>query len=532
VSVMRASDLLVRCLKNEGVTRIFGIPGEENLEVMDSLSNSDMEFVLARHETSAAFMATIAARLTGEVEVCLSTLGPGATNMLTGIGDAFLTHAPVIALTGQVDTSQAYHPRKQYIDLVSLYGPVTKASYSIRNAERMPKVVRDGFCIARRERPGPVHIELPQDIARQDVVAGPLLRTPVHIPDADERGIAAVTTRINEAKRPLILVGQGVVRNGASSSLRDFARRANIPVIHTWMGNGVMPFDDPLSLHTVGLRTQQTSLQAFKDSDLVIAVGFDAIEFQPRYWNFGSEVVNVSACPPDMMERFEPKASAVGELPRTLDSLTRRVGRKENWAGDIKLAIEKELEAVPDDIDGIKPQRAVRAIRDSLGRKDIVVCDVGAHLLWMTNLYRTYAENTLIVSNGLISMGMGIPGAIGAKYVHPERNCVAVCGDGGAMMTIAELETAVRTGKDIVVVVFNDSSLGLIKAKQERRYGRTFGVEMRSPDMVKLAGSMGADGYRVSDEIELMEALSQALGGGTALIDVAIDGTENARLLG
>ncbi len=530
---MRSSDLLVRCLEKEGVRRIFGIPGEENLDVMDSLIDSDIDFVLTKHECSAAFMAEIAARLSGEPGVCLSTLGPGATNLVTGVADAYLCYTPLIALTGQVRVERAYPPQKQYIDLVELFRPVTKASLSIRAPQRIPTIVRGAFDTAREERPGPVHLELPEDVMRCEAKGEPL---PASLPERPEYGrgsLRHIREMIDSSTSPVILAGYGTLRAKAQEALRCFARSWNIPVLHTWMGSGILPFDDPLSLHTVGLRTHDFMRKAFEASDLVIAVGYDVMEFQPVFWNIGTRknIVYLGAAPADAAPMFSPDLQAVGHLSSMLMQLTKTVVKKADWCADLRVQLHARMAELPGDTPPVKPQLAVKAVREALGRKDIAVSDVGAHLLWMEKLYPTYHENTLIASNGLISMGIGVPGAIAAKLTYPDRKVVAVCGDGGFMMTSSELETALRLNAPFVTVIFEDRGYGMIKVRQERNFGRSIGVDFSNPDFIKYAESFGAEGYKVESAAELKETLKRCLReDALAVIDVPIDYSENSRL--
>jgi len=531
---MRASDLLVKCIEAEGVERVFGVPGEENLDVMDSLKESGVEFVLTRHENSAAFIALTCSRLTNRPHVCLSTLGPGATNMVTGVAEAFLSYIPLIAMTGQVGADQAFVPRKQYLDLAQLYRPVTKASYSVRAAENLPSLVRRAFQMASDERPGPVHLELPEDTMKVKVTGEPLRHPKPHRSDLHRETLDKVRGIISSAKRPLILAGPGVFRAGAGASLRDFARSWGIPVAHTWHGCGVLPYDDELSLNTVGLRARDKVRKAFEMMDTVLLVGFDVPEFQPSFWNIGApkKVVGLVAAPLEAVPRLQVDLQLVGPLEAMLRRLSSDSKRKENWALEYRQDLVACIDGCPSDSRPVKPQLAVKAIRARLAKSDICTSDVGAHMLWLTRLYPVYKENTLLLTNGLIPMGIGIPAAIGAKLVHPDRKVVAVVGDGGLMMSAGELETAKRLGTNFVTVVFNDSGLGLIKLKHERAYQRHYGTDFGNPDLVRFAESFGLKGYRAETAKELDDALRQALKDDElALIDVPIDYRENDSLL-
>jgi len=530
---LRGSDLLVKCLEQEGVGRIFGIPGEENLDLMDSLIDSNVEFVLTKHEGSAAFMAEISARLTRKPGVCLSTLGPGATNLMTGIADAFLCYTPVVALTGQTRTERAHPPEKQYIDLVQLFRPITKASFSVRNPAKIPLLTRRAFDKAREERPGPVHMELPEDIMECDTIGEPLPESVTKRIGCDRRSLMSLRELIERSVTPLILAGQGAIRGDAQEELRRFSRTWGIPVLQTWLASGILPFDDPLSLHSVGRRTHDFMRRAFEASDLVITIGYDVIEFQSVFWNIGKEklIVHIGPLPAEIVDKYSPNAQIVGDVKSILAAISRNAVKRRNWASDLRDQLHDRMKIEMKDAMPIKPQLAVRSIREALGRKDIAVCDVGAHFLWMEKLYPTYGENTLVVSNGLISMGIGVPGAIASKLTYPERKVVAVVGDGGFMMTSSELETAARMKAPFVSVIFNDKGYGLIKIRQVKNYGRTIGVDFENPDFVKFAESFGAEGYRVSSAEELKKVLKKCLREDVlAIIDVPIDYAENVDL--
>jgi acetolactate synthase I/II/III large subunit len=533
VREMRGADLLVKCLELEGVKRIFGIPGEENLEIVDALYDSDIELVVTRHEQGAAFMAEVSARFTRRPGVCLSTLGPGATNLITGVADSFLCHQPLIVLTGQVASDEARPPRKQYLDLPRLFEPVTKMSFGLRSTDQVPSLVRRAFDIAMEERPGPVHLEIPENIMRAEAEGAPLPHEAHPFPLQEGR-LRESREMMISSERPLILCGPGVIRQRAEESLRRYAERWQFPVVHTWLGNGVLAFDHPLSLHTIGLRKRDPMLEAFKESDLVILIGYDLLEFQPKYWNVGvrKKVMSISGAPMDRVPELTPDLELVGKIDAGLDWLSRDPAPKRSWAGDLRERLHSTIDDIPPDEGLVKPQLVVRSIRRALGREDIAVCDVGAHLLWMMRLFPTYKENTLLCSNGLVPMGFGVPAALAARLNNPERKVVAACGDGGFMMTSAELETAVRLETPFVTVVFNDSALGLIESKQMSDYGRSHGVKFGHIDLVKHAESLGADGIRVSSASELEEALRGYLReDALAVIDVPVDYRENQKLM-
>ncbi|MFP4545753.1 MAG: acetolactate synthase large subunit [Methanomassiliicoccales archaeon] len=528
---MRASDLLVKCLENEGVSRVFGIPGEENLDIVDSLIDSGIELVVPKHETSAAFMAEISARLTGRPGVCLSTLGPGATNMVTGVADAYLSYAPLIALTGQAGTGKC-PPHKQFVDLVELYRPITKESLCLWDPRGIPEAVQRAFHLAREEKPGPVHLELPEDVMKSEVEGEPLPPMEISYPCPDEESLDRLREMLIRSQRPLVICGQGVIRGAAQRDLLEFAEEWLVPVTHTWMGNGVLPFRHPLNLHTVGLRHSDHATEALQKADLIVLLGFDTLEFQPEFWRVGEEKDVIQVAPVKVEEEATlcPDLEVIGNIGSALQAMIPGM-LKGNWASEIRDRIRRTLQEVPADSLPIKPQLAVSTIREVMGMEDIVVCDVGAHMLWMMKNYPTHQENTLIASNGLIPMGLGLPGAIAAKLVRPLSRVVAVCGDGGFMMTSTELETAHRLGTPLVVVVFNDSGYGLIRTRQQHAYGRTSGVDFGNPDLVQYAKSFGAQACRVESAQELGVTLQRYLDEERlGLIEVPVDYSENPKL--
>ncbi len=531
---MKTSELIVKCLEADGVTQIFGIPGEENIELMDSLASSDIKFILTRHEQSAAFMAAVQARMTGEVKVCLSTLGPGATNLVTGVADAMLSFAPVIAITGQAGTERTSPPGKQVLDLPALFRPIVKESITIREGNKVPVLMRRAFDVARQERPGPVHLELPEDVLRNEAMGRPLTRCDNELIWPDRKSLAQIVSIIEEAERPLVLAGQGVVRAGASNALRDLVKRWNIPVIHTWFGAGVVPGDADQSLNTIGVRASDNAREYYERADLVLLAGYDMIEFQPQFWNIGGEkeVIYFGQGPIGHSEHLEPDVQVIGSLKRILQMLAENAHMKQLWGEEVRDRTRALIEEQLPEGKGAKPQNAIRTIRTALGREDIVVSDVGAHLIWLAKYYPVFRENTLMLDNGLISMGVGVPWAIGAKMAFPHRNVVAVCGDGGFMMSGLELATAKENGVNFVTIIFNDGGYGLIKLKMEKACGRATSVRFQNPDFVRLAQSMGAEGYRVDSSRELSTVLTDCVSrDALAVIDLRVDYTENLKLL-
>ena len=524
---------MVKCLESEGVRHVFGIPGEENLDLMDSLIDSDIDFVLTRHESSAAFMAGMVGRLTGRPGACLTTLGPGASNMVIGVAEAYLSYNPMVAMSGQVAGECQRHPRKQYIDLVSMFRPITKNSFSMPSADAIPELTRKAFDLAAQERPGPVFMELPEDVLKERTDAMPLSfaeRERNHV----IQDMGALRTLLAAAERPLVIAGAGVLRAGAVGALREFVNAWNIPAAMTWMGAGAVAFDSVLSLNTVGLRRADMVHAAFEESDLIILVGFDLIEFEPRFWNIGREkkVAYIGAAPCDVVPGFRPDIEVVGDLRGLLTASSRQPVRKAEWASNIRRQLHDSLTALPAEGKGVKPQHIIRTIRDCLGRKDIAVSDVGAHLIWMAQRYPVYEPNSMLLSNGLIPMGVGVPWAIATKLVHPERKVVASVGDGSFAMTGMELETAKRLGTPFVTVVWSDASYELIRIRQEKAFGRSVGASFGSMDLIKYSESIDINGYSVATMDQLQEKLSKSLNEDSlAIIEVKVDASNNNQLV-
>jgi acetolactate synthase-1/2/3 large subunit len=537
-----AADLLVECLEAEGCEYVFSVPGEETMDVLDALSRSSrIRHITTRHEQGAAFMADVYGRLTGRCAVAMSTLGPGATNLLTGIADAYLDHAPMVALTGQVGSDKLHKETHQFVDIVGMFRPVTKWNTRVERIDAIPEIVRKAFRIAQLEKPGPTHIELPENRAAMTPESGeatrPLEPRPVFFPEPTDEAIAAAARLIADSSRPLLLVGNGVLRRHAARSLRNFARRLQIPVAVTFMGKGAIDDRDELSLMAVGLQARDHVLAGFDQADLVICVGYDPVEYAPDRWNpdGAKRILAIDTQPAEVDASFLPAVELVGDLDGSLDRLGEALApRSTALTTDIELrgALLSELDAFAND-DGwpIKPQKAIRDLRRALAPDDIVVCDVGAHKIWAARLFQAYEPNTMIISNGFSAMGISVPGAIAAKLVEPARNVVALAGDGAFLMNSQELETAKRIGTAIKVVVWRDDAYGLIDWKQRNDFGQPFGVEFGNPDLVAYAESFGIAGFRPDSAADLYPTLMRALAvDGPALVDVPIDYRENLRL--
>jgi len=536
---VNAAQLLVRCLENEGVRYVFGIPGEETLDLNAALEDSDaIQFVLTRHEQAAAFMADVYGRLSSYPGVCLATLGPGATNLLTGVADAQLDRAPLVAITGQAGLERVHLESHQYIDVVQMFTPVTKWSTRVSVPESVPEVVRKAFRLARIEKPGATHIELPEDVAKEEVRSAPLEVRRTSYPMAQRETLARAAEIINAAKMPVILAGNGVTRRNAVGNptvdaLRRFVQRSRIWATHTYMAKGVL---DPLGHHSlppVGLQRPGADLanvKALAEADVVIAVGYDLVEWAPVLWNPKRDktVVHIDSTVAELDGHYQPSIEVVGEIDESLAFLTQAVTPREDRThvmGGAQSKLAKDI-VVP-----LPPSAVIADLRDALGPDDIVVSDVGAHKVWLARLFPTERPNTVVISNGLASMGIALPGAIAAKLVHPERKVVAFCGDGGFLMNVQELETAKRLGTAIVVVVLVDDRLGVIEVNEKRQFGRAFATEFGNPDFVKLAQAFGIAGYAVESAKDLLPTLRHALDlGGPALVAVPWDHGANERL--
>jgi acetolactate synthase-1/2/3 large subunit len=514
---MNTADLLIQCLENEGVEYIFGLPGEENLHVLEALKRSSIQFITVRHEQGAAFMADVYGRLTGKAGVCLSTLGPGATNLMTGVADANLDGAPLVAITGQVGTDRMHIESHQYLDLVAMFNPVTKWNRQIVRPSITQEVVRKAFKLAQSEKPGATHIDLPENIAAMPVEGRPLSRDNQEKVYAAFKTLSAAANAISKAKNPLILVGNGAIRAGASEALTEFATVLNIPVANTFMGKGVIPYTHPLALWTVGLQQRDHITCAFERSDLVIAVGYDLIEYSPKKWNPEGTlpIIHIGMTPAEIDSSYIPLVEVVGDISDSLLDILKRAdrqGKPAPFGTSLRTEIREEYELYAQDQGfPVKPQKLIYDLRQVMGPEDIVISDVGAHKMWMARHYHCDSPNTCLISNGFAAMGIAIPGALAAKLVYPDRKVVAVTGDGGFMMNCQELETALRVGTPFVTLIFNDNGYGLIEWKQINQFGSSSFIRFSNPDFVKFAESMGLKGYRVESAADLIPTLKTAL---------------------
>jgi len=561
VTARTAAQLLVECLIAEGCEYVFSVPGEETMDILDALGavaardasdgRNGSRHITTRHEQGAAFMADVYGRLTGRAAVAMATLGPGATNLLTGIADADLDRAPMVAITGQASSEKLHKEAHQVVDIVRMFEPVTKWNARVERVEAIPEIVRKAFRVAVLEKPGPTHIELPENVAATAVApeATPLIPGQTYFPEPTDEAIAHAADLIATSQRPLVLAGNGVLRRRASPELRAFARGLHVPVAATFMGKGAIDDRSHLSLMAVGLQARDHVLSGFDRADLVICVGYDLVEYAPAQWNPDGRkrIIHIDTQPAEVDAQYRPEVELVGDIDGTLrrlltavqprgisgrDAGERHEARETLVHADLRTALLEELAAgSASDALPITPQRAIADLREALGPEDIVVSDVGAHKVWVARLYQAYEPNTVIISNGFAAMGISLPGAIAAKLVHPERKVVALCGDGGFLMNSQELETAKRIGANVTVVVWRDDGYGLIDWKQRNEFGRPFGVEFGNPDFVAFAESFGIAGFRPASAADLLPTLRRALDvDGPALVEIPIDYRENLRL--
>ncbi|MDH4320258.1 MAG: acetolactate synthase large subunit [Desulfobulbaceae bacterium] len=532
---MNGAQLLLKCLEAEGVEYIFGIPGEENLHIMDALLDSPIRFVTCRHEQGAAFMADVYGRLTGRAGVCLATLGPGATNLITGVADADMDNAPLVAIAGQASTTRLHKESHQVLDLEQMFQPISKYSCRILSPATIPEMVRKAFKLAQTEKPGASFIEFPENIAKLEVDEFPLdVRTPIPAEPSAGR-LASAAEVIANAKWPIILAGNGAVRAGASAELAALAETLNIPVAHTFMAKGVIPFSHPLCLGSVGLQASDHVSCGFSRADVIICVGYDLVEYHPHLWHPGRDrvIIHIDQTPSEVDRHYGVGVCVVGDIKSSLRALRLQIPpRSGNLLRPLRDALVADMEQHADDTGfPVKPQKLIHDLRAALRDDDIVICDVGAHKMWMARMFPCERPNTCIISNGFASMGIAVPGAVAAKLTHPEQRVVAVTGDGGFLMNSQEVETAMRLGLALVILIWTDASYGLIEWKQMNGFGRPSQVHFNNPDFVRYAESFGAKGYRIERGEDLLPTLRQALIDDTVvIIDCPVDYRENLRL--
>ncbi|MEQ5806348.1 acetolactate synthase large subunit [Alteromonas sp. NFXS44] len=535
---MKASDLFVKALEAEGVEYIFGIPGEENLDLLESLRTSDIKLVLTRHEQGAGFMAATYGRLTGKVGVCLSTLGPGATNLVTPAAYAQLGAMPVLMITGQKPVKTSKQGRFQVIDVVDMMRPITKYTTQIVSGDRIPSVVREAFRLASEERPGAVHIELPEDIADESTSASLLKPSYTRRPIAEYKAIREAVEMIERAASPLLLIGAGANRKLTAKMLREFVDKTGIPFVTTQMGKGVLNESDPLFAGNTALSDGDFVHRAISRADLIINVGHDVVEKPPFFMHDdGKKVIHINFEPAAVDPVYFPQAEVVGDIANSIWQIKEKVSPQSGWKLDFykdvhDAYVNHRREAEDDDRFPVLPERFVRDIRKVMPDEGIVTLDNGVYKIWFARNYPAYHPNTLLLDNALASMGAGLPSAIAAKLVNPDKPVISVCGDGGFMMNSQELETAVRLNLDLTVIILRDDAYGMIKWKQAHMSFDNFGLDYGNPDFVQYANSYGAQGWRIEDTASLSEVITRCINTpGVHVVDCPVDYSMNDETL-
>ncbi len=517
MAVRKASDVFVECLEAEGVKHVFGIPGEETLDLNESLADSSIDFIPVRHEQGGAYMADVYGRLTGRAGVCLGTLGPGAMNLVTAVADSYLDRAPLVALTGQGDLERMHKESHQYIDIVRVMRPITKWNAQLADPNIIPEVVRKAFKVAESEKPGATHIELPEDVMAAEMEnVEPLPRRKPVQPEPAARELLKAADLIRGALNPVALVGNGVIRGRAAPALREFVRATGIPAAETFMGKGAMDCDNPHYLGAVGLQAGDYRMAGFEVADLVIAIGYDLVEHAPSNWNQWRDktIICIDTLPAEIDDHFMPEVELVGDIYHILSRLGEECRHVPHSGGSDQLreVVDSYFDRAKDDTHfPMQPPRALCEIRQVLWREDILISDVGLHKLWIGRMFPAYEPNTVLIANGLAGMGFAVPAAIAAKLVHPGRHVVSVNGDGGFLMNCQELETAVRLRTPFVTVVWENQQFGSIVWKQDKRFGRHFGTDFTNPDFVKMAEAFGMPAWRCESVEDFGERLRGAL---------------------
>ena len=535
---MKASDLFVEALENEGVEYVFGIPGEENLDLLESLRNSSIRLILTRHEQAAGFMAATYGRLTGKTGVCLSTLGPGATNFVTAAAYAQLGAMPMMMITGQKPIKHSKQGQFQILDVVAMMRPLTKYTSQIVSGDNIPSRVREAFRLAEEERPGAVHLELPEDIAGEETDARPISKSEMRRPVPEEKAICRVVELLKNARSPLILVGAGANRKRTSKVLSEFVDKQGIPFITTQMGKGVINEDHSLFLGNAALSANDFLHRAIDKADLILNVGHDVVEKPPFFMQEGGiTVIHVNFRTAVVDPVYFPQVELIGDISNSIWELNDRLKPQKNWDFSYFRSVGEAMdnhvqEDADDDRFPVYPQRLVADVRRVMPDDGIITLDNGIYKIWFARNYKARCPNTVLLDNALATMGAGLPSAMGARIVFPEKKVMAICGDGGFMMNSQELETAVRLKMNITILILNDSSYGMIRWKQINLGFKDFGLEFGNPDFVKYAESYGAVGHRVKSADELLPLMEKCLENDSVdLIDVPVDYSDNDRIL-
>jgi acetolactate synthase I/II/III large subunit len=533
---MNIAEEMVRSLEEKGVRYLFGVPGEENIDFLEAVKNSSIQFILTRHEQTAAMIAAMVGRLTGVPGVCLSTLGPGAANLATGVATANADGLPLIAIAGQAETNRAHHPSHQMVNLLEFFRPITKWSTTIRHSSAPRETIDKAFSLAMREKPGAVFIELPEDLAitESDSLSG--FPNAVGKVEASKADLQRAVEQINGADAPLILVGAGALRGKATRQVAELSEKLRAPVLETFMGKGAVSWRIPTHLTAAGTRGRDWSDEAFAKADLILAIGFDYIEYSPNRWNKERKpVIHISRTEAEVDAHYPVAVSLIGDLPHNLTRLMELVSARTQFPApfaELKRKIRREWEQAGQDASfPLKPSKILYDLRAAMDDEDIVMCDVGAHKVWLGRMFPVFQPETCFISNGLATMGVALPGAIAAKLVKPKQRVVAVCGDGGFLMNVQELETAVRLKMPLVILLWRDGGYGLIEWEQQEKFRHSHHVTFGNPDFVELARSFGMEGYRVQKAEDLRPMLEMALRAqGPVLIDCPVDYGENLKL--
>jgi acetolactate synthase I/II/III large subunit len=535
---LKASDLFIKALENEGVKTIFAVPGEENLDLLNSLKSSSIRLVLTRHEQGAGFMAATYGRLSGQPGVCLATLGPGATNLITPAAYAQLGAMPLVMITGQKPIKTSKQARFQILDVVELMKPVTKFTRQIVNGNTIASLVREAFRLAIEERPGAVHLELPEDIATEDCEETVFPVVGHRRPDAAQAALDEAANMVESAQKPLLLIGAGANRKRICAALTDFVEATGIPFFTTQMGKGVVDERHPLYLGTAALSDNDFLHCAIDHADLVINVGHDVVEKPPFFMHHGGkQVIHVNFSPAEVDAVYFPQLNVVGDIAYSVQQLTQKIAKQAHWDlsyfNTVRAEIQnQQTQYFSDSRFPTLPQRLVQVLRDTLADDAIISLDNGIYKIWFARNYKCYAPNTLLLDNALASMGAGLSGAMMAKMLYPDTQVVAVCGDGGFMMNSQELETAVRLKLNLLVVVLNDSAYGMIKWKQQGMGFEDFGLDYGNPDFVTYARSYGANGHLITSDTHLQQTLDHCLNSaGVHLIELPVDYSLNHEIL-
>lgn len=536
---MKVSDLIVRCLEFEGVKYVFGLPGEETEDLLFSLGDSKIKFIPTRMEQGASFMANVYGRLSGKAGVCLSTLGPGATNLITGVADAHLDKSPVVAITGQGSSDRTHKESHQNIDVVNMFRPITKWNTSIQNPRITPEVVRKAFKLAEMEKPGATHFEVPEDIAAMDCTLDPIAPVRLRRAAPDYKALNSILEVLHVSKKPLIIAGNGAIRKMASKHLREFVSRTGIPVVSTFMGKGAISDEDEHSLFAVGLQARDHAMKAIDESDLIITVGYDIAEYAPEHWNAGKDrrIIHIDFTPAEVYEYYQPEIEMVCDISAVFWELNIKVKAEEisfdvEWYRPIRQAIIDDINSYKlKEGDCLTIPGVLHVIREIMHPGDILISDVGSHKMWIGRNYHVHEPNSVIISNGLASMGIALPGGIAAKLAHPDKKVVAAMGDGGFLMNAQEIETAKRIGVGYTIIVFNDNDYGLISWKQVSHRGKKYGTALTNPDFTKFAESFGIKAYCPKTPAQVRKDLNEAITSQElCLVEIAIDPSVNYEL--